>query len=40
MVSKTPDWLGTETTETIIGVISGLIVLFIIATRIWEKLPD
>jgi hypothetical protein len=37
--SKTPDWLGTETTETVIGVISGVIILFIIVAEIWQKLP-
>ncbi len=37
--SKKPDWLGNEKTETVVGVISGLIVLFIIAAEIWGKLP-
>jgi hypothetical protein len=37
--SNKPDWMGTETTETVIGVISGVIILFIIAAEIWQKLP-
>jgi hypothetical protein len=38
-LKKTPGWFGSDTAETIIGVVSGLIVLCIITARIWESLP-
>jgi len=38
-LNKTLGGFGTDTGEMIIGVVSGIIVFFIIAARIWESLP-
>jgi hypothetical protein len=35
---KRSDWFIGNTTETVIGVIAGLIVLYIIVQGIWEKI--